>query len=610
MRPRSHPAAPRVVWAILVAAVAVALGAALVFTPASSATDATPGGAAEEPVVLHTGWIEDGDSLNPFLGYTGVSYHIFFLNYDRLVRYDADTMEPVPGIAESWDVSDDGKTWTFHIREGVKWQDGEDLTARDVAFTYNLVLKNAPNAFSLYTTHIESVTAPDDHTVVMKCSEPRGTMLQMWTPILPEHIWGKLSVDDILNKYANEPPIIGSGPLQCVEWKKGSHFRLVANKDYWGGAPKIDETILHIYTNPDTLSADLELGVIDWTRDMPPSQFAKYEGRDGFAAVKVVRDRFDMLSINCYEGRSLGHPALLDPKFRTALAWAIDAGKIVDIAYMGFGDVATSLLPSSFWKGPLDYHWEPPADVKRTFDPEKARQILDEAGYKDTDGDGIREYKGKPITLRLWGDAEIPANSPTGKLMVGWFQDIGLKIKYTTEDYGRITDHMYNYVDGEFCPDWDLLLGYWGGDYDPGFLLSVYTTAEIENWNDAGWSDREYDRLYRAQDAAMDPQERLQMIRRMQEIWYEQVAAIAFAYPRDLEVYNTADWDGWVRMPAGNGTALNIWTYLDIEPRQAGDEGGGANTTALVVVLVVAVGVVAVLTALLLRRRSARRVEQ
>ena len=610
MRPRSHPAAPRVVWAILVAAVAVALGAALVFTPASSATDATPGGAAEEPVVLHTGWIEDGDSLNPFLGYTGVSYHIFFLNYDRLVRYDADTMEPVPGIAESWDVSDDGKTWTFHIREGVKWQDGEDLTARDVAFTYNLVLKNAPNAFSLYTTHIESVTAPDDHTVVMKCSEPRGTMLQMWTPILPEHIWGKLSVDDILNKYANEPPIIGSGPLQCVEWKKGSHFRLVANKDYWGGAPKIDETVLHIYTNPDTLSADLELGVIDWTRDMPPSQFAKYEGRDGFAAVKVVRDRFDMLSINCYEGRSLGHPALLDPKFRTALAWAIDAGKIVDIAYMGFGDVATSLLPSSFWKEPLDYHWDPPADVRRTFDPEKARQILDEAGYKDTDGDGIREYKGKPITLRLWGDAEIPANSPTGKLMVGWFQDIGLKIKYTTEDYGRITDHMYNYVDGEFCPDWDLLLGYWGGDYDPGFLLSVYTTAEIENWNDAGWSDREYDRLYRAQDAAMDPQERLQMIRRMQEIWYEQVAAIAFAYPRDLEVYNTADWDGWVRMPAGNGTALNIWTYLDIEPRQAGDEGGGANTTALVVVLVVAVGVVAVLTALLLRRRSARRVEQ
>ena len=100
------------------------------------------------------------------------------------------------------------------------------------------------------------------------------------------------------------------------------------------------------------------------------------------------------------------------------------------------------------------------------------------------------------------------------------------------------------------------------------------------------------------------------MIRRMQEIWYEQVAAIAFAYPRDLEVYNTADWDGWVKMPEGNGTALNIWTYLDIEPRQAGDEGGGANVTALVVVLVVAAGAIAVLTVRLLRRRSARRVEQ
>ncbi|HQJ26417.1 MAG TPA: ABC transporter substrate-binding protein, partial [Thermoleophilia bacterium] len=384
MRPRSHPAAPRVAWAILVAAVAVAFGAALVFTPASSATDATPGGAAEEPVVLHTGWIEDGDSLNPFLGYTGVSYHIFFLNYDRLVRYDADTMEPVPGIAESWDVSDDGKTWTFHIRKGVKWQDGEDLTARDVAFTFNYVIDNHMEAFTVYTNHIEEVTATDDYTVVMKCSEPRGTMLQMWTPILPEHIWSKISPDDAQGSFPNKPPIIGSGPFQCVEWKKGSHLRMVANKDYWGGAPKIDETILHIYTNPDTLSADLDLGVIDWTRDMPPAHFPKYEGREGLAADEVVTLRTDLLEMNCYPGKSRGHPALLDPKFRAALAWAVDAEKIVDIAYMGFAGVGSSILPAEFWKDPLDYHWEPPADVKRTFDPEKARQILDEAGYKDT----------------------------------------------------------------------------------------------------------------------------------------------------------------------------------------------------------------------------------
>ncbi|HQF53195.1 MAG TPA: ABC transporter substrate-binding protein, partial [Thermoleophilia bacterium] len=93
----------------------VVFAAALALASAAPAEEATPAPSTEEPVVLHTGWIEDADSLNPFVAYTGVSYHIFFHNYDRLVRYDADTLEPVPGIAESWDVSDDGKTWTFHI---------------------------------------------------------------------------------------------------------------------------------------------------------------------------------------------------------------------------------------------------------------------------------------------------------------------------------------------------------------------------------------------------------------------------------------------------------------------------------------------------------------
>ena len=584
----------------------VVFAAALALASAAPAEEATPAPSTEEPVVLHTGWIEDADSLNPFVAYTGVSYHIFFHNYDRLVRYDADTLEPVPGIAESWDVSDDGKTWTFHIRKGVKWQDGEDLTARDVAFTFNYVIDNHMEAFTVYTNHIEEVTATDDYTVVMKCSEPRGTMLQMWTPILPEHIWSKISPDDAQGSFPNKPPIIGSGPFQCVGWKQGSHLRMVANTDYWGGAPKIDETILHIYTNPDTLSADLDLGVIDWTRDMPPAHFPKYEGREGLAADEVVTLRTDLLEMNCYPGKSRGHPALLDPKFRAALAWAVDAEKIVDIAYMGFAGVGSSILPAEFWKEPLDYHWEPSDDTRRTFDPEKARQILDEAGYKDTDGDGIREYKGKPITLRLWGDAEIPANSPTGKLMVGWFQDIGLKIKYTTQDYGRIIDGVFNYVDDELVPDYDLLLTYWGGDYDPGLHLSLFTSGQIDMWNETGWSDPEYDRLYQQQEATVDPQERLEIVRHMQEIWYENVPAVAFAYARGLEVYNTRDWDGWINMPAGNGGVLNYWTYLGLQPKTAAEASSGASTGTIVAV-VAAVAVVAVVAVVLARRGSRRR---
>ena len=585
-------------------ALVVACGALL--APAGASGEASP---TSEKIVFSSGWTEDVDNLNPFIGYTLTAYHIFWENYDRLVRYDPDTMEPVPGIAESWEVSDDAKTWTFHIRDGVKFQDGEPLTAQDVAFTFNLVLDNAPNAFTIYTNHLESVEAPDDHTIVMKCSKPRGTMLHMWVPILPEHIWGKMDPDEALNKFANEPPIIGSGPFQVVEWKKGSHVRLKTWEGYWGGRANIDEMIMHLYTNAETLASDLELGVLDMTNQLGTAAFAKYEGKPGFAAEEAVHDRFDCLEFNSYEGKSLGHPVLRDPKFRQALAWAMDNQKICEVSYMGYMAPGTSILPNDFWKAPLDYHWEPPADVKRSFDPEKAKQLLDEAGYRDTDGDGIREYKGKPIELSLLGDPEYPADLTTGKLIVRWFEDVGIKVKLDLMLYNAQLDRIFNFVGDEYCPDYDMLLTYWGGDYDPGFLLSVYTKDQIANWSDTGWWDQEYDQLYKDQDAVTDPQERLEMVHRMQEILYEQCPVIPFGYGKDLDVYNTADWEGWVKMPGGTGSVANMWNYLNVSPKTATEASTGMGT-GVIIGIVAAVVIVAGVVVLVLRQRKPRQMEE
>jgi len=610
MSSRLNSTTSRAILAVLVLA---ALGAALALAllPGRAGADASPTPTAGDKIVFHSGWTEEPDSLNPFIGYTLLSYHIYWENYDRLVRYDPETMEPVPGIAESWDISDDAKTWTFHIRHGVKWQDGKDLTARDVAFTFNYVIKNDLSAFTLYTNHIEAVTATDDYTVVFECSEPRGTLLHMWVPILPEHIWSKISPDDAENKFPNEPPIIGSGPFQVVDWKKGSWVKLKAWEGYWGGRAKIDEMILHLYTNKDTLAADLDLGVIDMTNQIGTAQFSKYQNQPGFKAQLAVHDRFECMEMNCYTGPSLGHPVLKDPAFRQAIAWAIDNQKILDVAYMGYGRVATSLLPAEFWKDPTDYHWEPPADVKRTYDPEKAKQILDEAGYTDNDGDGIREYKGKPIELRLWGDPETPTDSITGKLIADWLTEIGFKIDFTMMEYNAQLDRIFNFPDDVFTPDWDLSLTYWGGDYDPGFLLSVYTGDQIENWNGTAWSDPEYDQLYRDQDAATDLQKRLEMIHRMQEIYYDQVPAIPYVYSYDLEVYNTAKWEGWVQMPGGNGSVANMWNYLNIQPKQGGAQTDTGANTGVIIGVVAAAGIVAVIAALLIaRRRKAGRAEE
>ncbi len=162
-----------------------------------------------------------------------------------------------------------------------------------------------------------------------------------------------------------------------------------------------------------------------------------------------------------------------------------------------------------------------------------------------------------------------------------------------------------------YTPDWDFGLTYWGGDYDPGFLLSVYTGDQIENWNDTGWSDPEYDQLYKDQDATLDSQERLDMIYRMQEIFYDQAPAIPFTYSKDLEVHNTDRWEGWVQMPGGNGSVANMWSYLNVQPKQSATQSDSGANTGVIIGVIVAVGVIAVIAAVLIaRRRKAGRAEE
>ncbi len=180
-----------------------------------------------------------------------VSYEIWALNYDLLVGFRAKDWptSPASGWRPTGRPPDDGKVWTFTITDKAKWQDGEPLTAADVAFTYNYVIENEMGLFIDYVKFITKVEATDDTHVVFTCSKPKANMLGLWIPILPEHIWSKIPPKDAEKSFKNPPPIIGSGPFQTVEVKKGSFVRMVANKDYWKGAPKIDEVIFQTYQN-------------------------------------------------------------------------------------------------------------------------------------------------------------------------------------------------------------------------------------------------------------------------------------------------------------------------------------------------------------------------
>jgi peptide/nickel transport system substrate-binding protein len=591
----------------LLLVLALALGVSLVCNLAG----ALAGGNSPSPggkVTLRVGWTDDPDNLNPFIGIELSSLEIRHLNYDLLFGYDAATLKPVPELAaelptkENGEISPDGKTVTVKLRQGVKWQDGEPFTARDVAFTYNFIIKNQAWAFTSYTTHVKNVEVIDDHTVRFNLTQPKANFCGMWVPILPEHIWSKIKPSVVLNSYVPKPPVVGTGPFQTVEVQKGRFVKMVANRSYWRGAPKIDEIIFETYENSDNMASDLKGGALDVAWNIPQAQYSALNSTPGLKAIDYVTKGFDDLAFNCYDKpRSLGNPVLRDPRFRHALEYAVDKQKIANVAYLGFATPATSIIQSGYYARDLDYHWEPPADVTCTFDPTKAEQFLDQAGYADTNGDGVHDYKGKPIELRLWARSRSEQGQRAGRLLTAWFRAIGLKIDYQAMDDGVLNDHLYNTKDGVFAPDYDMFLWGWSGDVDPNFILSIFTTSQINGWSDCAWSDPEYDKLYLQQQTTIDPQNRLQIIYQMEQLVYEQSPYIVLVYPHDLEAYNVAKWDGWVQSPEGKGgviyTADNIDTYLFVHPKTAAAAGGGGGSNTgliagIVIVVVVVIGIV------------------
>ncbi len=585
---------------VLCAGLVWGLGSALAADPSASP--------ASGKVVLRVGWTNDPDNLNPFIGSETSAYEIWLLNYDFLTGYSLD-LKPTPDLATSWETSPDGKTWTFHLRSGVKWQDGVAFTAKDVAFTYNYIVDNQMGALSSLTTYITKAVAVDDTTVEIHCSRPKANMITTWIPILPEHIWGKVSPKAAGASYQNKPPIIGTGPFQTVEVKKGDYVRMVRNPSFWGPKPSIDEILFVTYQNPDSMTEDLAAGTLDAAWGIPAAQFPKFQSNRDFQAISYNLLTWDYLSINCYEGASRGNPVLRDVAFRQALNWGIDRQKIVDLAWAGRGQPGSTIMTPDSWVDP-DYHWQPPAGQLYTYDPAKAKAMLDAAGYKDTNGDGIREDKnGKPIKLRLWARAESPESQKTGSLLVGWFRDLGLKIEYQVMDDGIYYDSIWGYQGNTYSPDFDMYLWNYDGYADPGDTLASFTTGQIENWNEPCWSNPEYDRLVSQANTTLDPQKRKDLIWKAQQIFYEQSPEIATDYPDKLEAVNTARWDGWTRMYGGTGAAFYTSyvrdSYLDLKPKAAVAAGsnGGVTGTTIAVIVVVAIAVLGVVAVLVLRRR-------
>lgn len=498
----------------------------------------------------------DIDTLNPLSSELMIGFEVFLLIYDPLVRYD-ENLDPAGCLAESWDTSNDGLTWTFHLRDGVTWHDGEPFTSEDVKFTYDLMIDNEQGyMYNSYLTGITDIQCPDEKTVVITTDAPKANMLMNTAPILPEHIWSKVAPEE-LGIYTNDAPV-GTGPFKFDSRSTGV-IKLVKNDAYFGTVPSIDECVFVTYSNSDTMAQALSLGEIDAAINLNASQKNQLQNDSNIALISGQIPGFTQIGINTWaDPQSGGNPLLRDKAIRQAIEYAIDKKKIIDMAYGGEGTEGTTLLnPGQF------YHYEPAPGELRSYNADKANALLDQAGYKDTDGDGIRENAdGNKLEFHLITIADNVEEVKAGQMIVSDCKKAGISIINETMDDGALTDQIY-------AGTYDMFIWGWGGDIDPSVMLAILKTDEIGNLNETYFSNSRYDELFQEQMNMIDEKSRQAAVFEMQKIAYDEAPYIILIYDNNLQAIRSDRWTGFKQIPADTGLYfmnLNYDNYINIKP--------------------------------------------
>ncbi|MET9379349.1 ABC transporter substrate-binding protein [Streptomyces sp. NPDC003035] len=604
-----RPVAPRRPLRLLLAA-GVTATALAVPTAAQAAPPAERDGKAGG-TTLTVAVSQSVDSLSPFLAQKLVSTSIHRLAYEYLTNYDAKDAKPIPGLATEWKSSPDKLTWTYTIREDSKWSDGKQATAEDAAWTFNKMMtdENAATANGSFTANFKKVTAPDPRTLVIELKKPQATMTALDVPIVPKHVWEK--VGDF-SKFNNDQqfPIVGNGPFVITDFKVDQYIKLKPNKSFWRGAPKFDELVFKYYKDGDAAVAALQKGEVSFVPNLTPAQAAALKSAKNIKVNDAPGRRFFALATNpgarAKDGKTFGngHPALLDPAVRKALFLAVDRTTIVEKVFQGHAVEGEGYIPPRFDA----YFWKPGAGQKLAYDPAKAEQVLDQAGYRKN-GEGKRVGKdGRALDFRILCHATDPNDKAVGKYLQEWWGKLGIGLKVECLD---------NVGDPWTKGDYDLAFDGWSVNPDPDYVLSIHTcgtlpaTPKDTGATDNFICDQQFDALYAQQAVEYDAAKRADLVKRMQSRLYDTGYMNIMAYPNALEAYRTDQIRSITTMPAAAGNLWGqdgYWSWWSAEPATsaAGSESGsdGGSSTVWLILGPAALVLVGVGVWTVLRRRS------
>ena len=503
---------------ILVAVLAVVLAAAC----AKEKKDAGGTGAAGSDAPAYGDAIVEG-SIGDVSGFltavTSDSASHTAANYvfNGLVRYDKN-LKLEGELAESWEVSPDGKRITFHLRKGVTWHDGKPFTSEDVLFTYRrMIAPNTPTAYAEDFKQVKRAEAPDPYTVVVEYGKPFAPALASWgMHVLPKHLL--VEYPDISRSPLNKKPV-GTGPFRFVEWKTGEKTVFETNPDYFEGRPYLSRVITRVIPDPATMFLELKSGGIDMM-GVTPLQYTRQTETEEF---RKSFHKYRYLSFGyTYLGFRLSHPLFSDKRVRQAIAHAIHKKEIIDGVLFGLGQEATGPYKPGTWvHNP---------DVKRyPFDPEKAKALLAEAGWKA--GDGVLEKGGRAFSFTVLTNAGNESRAKTAAIIQQNLAAVGIKMEIRTLEWAAFINE---FVDKR---KFDAVILGWSISQDPD-QYDIWSSKKTgpKELNFVGFQDAEVDRLLEEGRRTFEAEGRKKAYFRIQEILAEEQPYVFLYYPDALPV--------------------------------------------------------------------------
>jgi peptide/nickel transport system substrate-binding protein len=551
----------------------------------------------DPPVVLRIGLTQDWETLNPTSGFAVSEYEVWNVHYATLTDKAAADFATEPGLAESWEEVEPGVSYIYTLREGLLWSDGEPLTAEDVAWNINTGRDQGwDNMFS--TVQNIEATVIDDRTVQLVSSVPDPKLPTMDVYLVPKHIWEPIATDyDATTQYAAEDGV-GSGPFVVSSFTKGQTVIMDANPNYWGwegNEPPYDQVIYRLFENPDAMVAALQQGELDAAHGIPAGSWDTLDADPDIEVVAGRQGGFEEIAINGGAVEGQPHPALLDLEVRKAIAHATDKEAVIEDLWFGLASPLETVSPSA------DPKWLPeiPEESRFDYDPELANQILDDAGYLDVDGDGIREMPDgtNPIIIHHAVNTDLDLGGPMGEFMIGWMEAIGIGVELDSYDQDALFTVI---VEGTY----DTFYWGWTPFVDPDPMLSYFTEAELGNYNDANWFDPEFDAMYAAQNQEVDEDTRIGIVHDMLTLLHDAAVYLPLQLSPDLQAYRTDTFEGWVQQPAEIGPVMfsnSSPSYALLTPLDGGGLLGSGN---LLLWGGIAAGVIVIIGVFLAMRRK------